>query len=206
MSETETKKRSVTLGVVISAVVVVVLIVAAVVLFSGGGTFADLVVITRDAEGAEVWRTYFTAEDCLIEALTEDPDAFDASLGRLEAQTAALASHVDQSLQNFDSFGTRPWQGEVRDALAAIVEHYAVWEDHLAKAGPLLGGIGSEPSSIAEGINAWIEQAQVAVDPISSTFEEAGAAFENAASTDADLELLESLFVPADVSCTSTAV
>ena len=108
-------------------------------LFSGGGNFADLVAITRDAEGAEVWRTYFTAEDCLIDALTEDPDAFDASLERLEAQTAALAAHVDESLATFDSFGTRPWQGEVRDALAAIVEHYAVWEDHLAKAGPLLG-------------------------------------------------------------------
>ncbi|CAN5193417.1 hypothetical protein BH18ACT5_BH18ACT5_19770 [soil metagenome] len=206
MSETENKKRKVTLGVGIALLVLVVLIVALVVLFSGGGSFADLVAITRDAEEAEVWRTYFTAEDCLIEALTESPDALDNSIERLVTQTEALASHVDESLATFDSFGTRPWQGEIRDAPAAIVEHYVAWEDHLAKAGPLLGGIGSEPSSIAAGINAWIEQAQGAVDPISSTFEEAGTAFESAATSDADGKLLDSLFVPADVSCTQTAV
>ncbi len=117
-----------------------------------------------------------------------------------------MAGHVDVSLTNLESFGTRPWQGGLRTAQQAIVDHYLVWEEHLATAGPVLDGIGSEPSSITDGITTWLELAQNAVEPISSTFEEAGVAFEEAADTDDDQQLIESLFVPADVSCTRTAV
>jgi hypothetical protein len=204
MSEVTTRRPKVWIWVVVALLVVGV--VAAVIAFTGGGSFAELVSITRDAEGAEVWRTYFTAEDCLIDALTENPEDLEASIDRLETQTAALAAHVEASLGSFDAFGTRPWQGELRDALAAIVEHYVVWEGHLANAGPILAAINSEPSSIADGITSWLELSQEAVDPISSTFEDAGVAFEEAATSDADDELLADLFVPADVSCTRTAV
>ncbi len=205
MNEGEPGSRKRTIGLVI-AVLALGLVVAGFVLLAGGGSFAELVDVTREAEGAEVWRTYFTAEDCLLDALTEDPEAIGGAIERLQDQTSALAGHVDVSLTNLESFGTRPWQGGLRTAQQAIVDHYLVWEDHLAAAGPVLDGIGSEPSSITDGITTWLELAQNAVEPISSTFEEAGVAFEEAAESDADRQLIESLFVPADVSCTRTAV
>ena len=205
MDEAEPGSRKRTIGLVI-AVLVVGLVVAGFVLLAGGGSFAELVDVTREAEGAEVWRTYFTAEDCLLDALTEDPEAISGAIERLQDQTSALAGHVDVSLTNLESFGTRPWQASLRTAQQAIVDHYVVWEEHLAAAGPVLDGIGSEPSSITDGITTWIELAQNAVEPISSTFEEAGVAFEEAAETGADQQLIEALFIPADVSCTRAAV
>jgi hypothetical protein len=204
MSEPVTNPKKT--GTIVVVLVLALLLGAVVVLFVGGGSFEELVAITREAEEAEVWRTYFAAEDCLVEALTEDPAAIDDSIDRLKSQTQALSAHVEASLVAFDDFGTRPWQGSLREALQAIVAHYAVWEDFLTDASPTLQAINSEPSSIAEGISTWLGLAQTAVEPISATFEDAGVAFEAAARTNADSDLLETLFVPADVSCTRTAV
>lgn len=205
MNGDERGSRKLSIGLAIAAIAVVLLVVG-VVLLAGGGSFAELVDLTREAEGAEVWRSYFTAEDCLLDALTEDPEAVGAAIERLQSQTTALADHVDVSLTNLEGFGTRPWQGNLRSAQQAIVDHYLVWEEHLAAAGPVLEGISSEPSSISDGITSWFELAQNAVEPIGSTFDEAGVAFEEAAETDEDQQVIESLFVPADVSCTRTAV
>ncbi len=47
-------------------------------------------IVTREAEGAEVWRTYFTAEDCLLDALTEDPEAISAAIERLARPNVPL--------------------------------------------------------------------------------------------------------------------
>jgi len=192
-------------GIVI-AVIAVLLVAAAVVVLSGGGSFAELVEMTEEAEGSEAWLTYFTAEDCFLQALTEAPEAFEEATERLESETAKLANHVDQSLIIFNTFGTRPWQDELRNAHEAIVAHYVVWEEHLTRAGPILAAINAEPTAIAQGIQLWLEQAQAAVEPISSTFEDAGVAFEAAATQGGETALIESLFVPAEVSCTRTAV
>jgi hypothetical protein len=204
MSEVKGRPRRWVVGLVVGALALLGGVAA--VLLVGGGSLQELVAITREAEEAEVWRSYFTAEDCLIDSLTEDPDSLGESIERLKEQTASLAAHVEGSLVKFDDFGTRPWQGNLRDAHLAIVDHYTVWEDFLTDAAPVLAEINSEPSSITAGITTWLELAQTAVDPISTTFEDAGTRFEAAARTDADRELLDSLFIPADVSCTRTAV
>jgi hypothetical protein len=204
MSEGEQRTRRTV--AIVTVAVIVALGAGLFALLAGGGSFAQLVAITRRAEEAEVWRTYFVAEDCLIDALTENPDAVTDSIARLRAQTDDLADHVEVSLQEFDGFGTRPWQGNLRTAREAIVAHYSVWEDFLADARPVLQEINSEPSSIAEGINAWLELAQTAIEPISATFEDAGVAFADAAHSDGDRELMETLFIPADVTCTRTAI
>lgn len=193
-------------AIIAGVVVATALIVAALLLFTGGESFADLVAVTQEAEGAEDWLTYFTAEDCLIEALTEDPASLNGAIDRLTSETERLTAHVDASLTALESFGTRPWQEALRMAQQAIVDHYLVWEDHLAATGPALDGINSELSSIENGISTWLELSQTAVEPISSTFDEAAAALMAAAESAEDRDLLESLFVPAEVSCTSTAI
>lgn len=193
-------------AMIAGVVVAMALIVAVLLIFTGGGSFADLVAVTKEAEGAEVWLTYFTAEDCLFEALTEDPSSINGAIDRLTSETELLAAHVEVSLTALESFGTRPGQDSLRIAQQGIVDHYLVWEDHLAATGPVLDGINSEPSSIENGISTWLELSQGAVEPISSTFDEAGDAFMAAAESAEDRDLLESLFVPAEVSCTSIAI
>jgi hypothetical protein len=102
--------------------------------------------------------------------------------------------------------GIQPWQGPVLAAREAIVAHYEVWENHLAESATVLQGINSEPSSILQGVQTWINLVVEATEPIEQTFNDAGAAFEEAASNEEQLASIETLFVPADVACTRTAV
>ena len=174
----------------------------------GRASFESLVTVTRDAEGDQIWLDYFIAQDCLVDAVVE---AGDIELGFTESQdlldrTDALARHVTASLDRFAELGIRPWEGPLLAAREAIVGHYQVWESHLAETATVLQGINSEPSSIISGVQTWINLVVEASEPIEQTFNDAGTAFEEAASNEEQLASIESLFIPADVSCTRTAI
>jgi hypothetical protein len=121
-------------------------------------------------------------------------------------QTDSLARHVAASLDRLAGLGIQPWEGPLLAAREAIVGHYKVWENHLAETATVLQGINSEPSSILSGVQTWINLVVEAAEPIEQTFNDAGAAFEEAAATEEQLASIESLFIPADVACTRTAV
>lgn len=174
----------------------------------GRSSFETLVTVTREAEGDQIWLDYFTAQDCLVDAVVE---AGDLELGFTESQdllgqTDALSRHVDASLDRFAELGIQPWQGPLLAAREAIVGHYEVWESHLAETATVLQGINSEPSSILQGVQTWINLVVEAAEPIEQTFNDAGTAFEEAAASEEQLASIATLFIPADVACTRTAV
>jgi hypothetical protein len=174
----------------------------------GRSSFESLVTVTREAEGDQIWLDYFIAQDCLVDAVVETGDlelGFTESQDLLD-QTDALSRHVNASLDRFAEVGIQPWQGPLLAAREAIVAHYEVWENHLAESATVLQGINSEPSSILQGVQTWINLVVEATEPIEQTFNDAGAAFEEAASSEEQLASIETLFVPADVACTRTAV
>ena len=175
-------------------------------LIRSGDSFEDLVDVTQQAEGDQIWIDYFVAQDCFFVAVLEDGDielAFTESQDLL-TQTDSLARHVGRSLESFAGLRFGPARGELERAREAIVAHYEVWDDHLAETAQVLAAINSEPSSVVAGAQSFAELASAAFEPIEATFNEAGAEFREAAGE--DQTALENLFEPADVSCTRTAV
>jgi hypothetical protein len=201
-------KSSLIIGVVVIALVLVGVGLWLALGSLGRSSFESLVTVTREAEGDQIWLDYFIAQDCLVDAVVETGDL---ELGFAESQdlldqTDALSRHVNASLDRFAELGIQPWHGPVLAAREAIVAHYEVWEDHLAESATVLQGIDSEPSSILQGVQTWINLVVEATEPIEQTFNDAGSAFEEAAASEEQLASIETLFVPADVACTRTAV
>ena len=199
-------------GLMITVIAIAVVVFGAGLWFAltslGRSSFESLITVTREAEGDQIWLDYFIAQDCLVDAVVETGDL---ELGFSEAQdlldqTDSLARHVSASLDGFAELGIQPWEGPLLAAREAIVGHYKVWENHLAETATVLQGINSEPSSILSGVQTWINLVVEAAEPIEQTFNDAGAAFEEAAATEEQLASIESLFIPADVACTRTAV
>ena len=199
-------------GLVVAVIVIALLLVGVGLWLAlgslGRSSFESLVTAAREAEGDQIWLDYFIAQDCLVDAVVETGDL---ELGYTESQdlldqTDALSRHVNASLDRFAEVEIQPWQGPVLAAREAIVAHYEVWENHLAESATVLQGISSEPSSILQGVQTWINLVVEATEPIEQTFNDAGAAFEEAASSEEQLASIETLFVPADVACTRTAV
>jgi hypothetical protein len=207
-SEPPKSKRS----LIITITAVALVVIGAGVWFAltslGRSSFESLVTVTREAEGDQIWLDYFIAQDCLVDAVVETGDlelGFSESQDLLD-QTDSLARHVSASLGRFAELGIQPWEGSLLAAREAIVGHYEVWKNHLAETATVLQGINSEPSSILSGVQTWINLVVEAAEPIEQTFNDAGAAFEEAAATEEQLASIESLFIPADVACTRTAV
>lgn len=201
----QSQKRSVWPWIIAALGLAVVGAVGAVFL-RGGTSFAELVEVTERAEGDQIWVDYFVAQDCFFVALAE---AGDIELGYEESQdlltqTDGLARHVDLSLESFDDLRFLPWQSQLTEAREAIVAHYQVWDDHLTDTTAVLSVINSEPSSVVEGFQSFVTLVTEALDPIESTFNEAGEVFREVAGEDSTL--LGGLFEPADVSCTRTAI
>jgi hypothetical protein len=199
-------------GLIITVIAIALVVIGGGLWFAltslGRSSFESLVTVTREAEGDEIWLDYFIAQDCLVDAVVETGDlelGFSESQDLLD-QTDSLARHVAASLDRFAELGIQPWEGPLLAAREAIVDHYEVWENHLAETATVLQGINSEPSSILSGVQTWINLVVEAAEPIEQTFNDAGAAFEQAASTEEQLASIESLFIPADVACTRTAV
>ena len=171
-------------------------------------TFDQLVGATRTAEGAEVWKTFFIAQDCFIDSVVEvaDPDlAFNEGLA-LREQTEFLARHVSTSLATFSDLSVLPFHRSLIAARDSIVAHYRVWDGHLANASAVLSGLDADPTALAIQFQAWVEVVVSDSEPIASTFADAETAFEMAARDDQARQAIANLFTPSEVECSRGAV
>ncbi len=171
-------------------------------------TFDSLVAATRTAEGAQVWRDFFIAQDCFIDSVVEvgDPElAFSEGLTLLD-ETDLLARHVDLSLASFVEVSVLPWHRNLAAARDAIGAHYEVWESHLGKAVATLSGLDPDPPLLAVDFQAWVDVVVADAEAIQSTFNDSESAFQLAAVDDSARQEIDNLFTPSDVECSRGAV
>jgi hypothetical protein len=171
-------------------------------------TFDSLVDTTRAAEGAQVWRDFFIAQDCFIDAVIEEGDpvlAFKEGLTLLD-ETDLLARHVDFSLDSFAEVSVLPWHGNLAAARDSIGAHYEVWDGHLSEAVAALSGLDSDPVVLAAQFQAWVDVVVAAAGAIESTFNDSESAFQLAAIDDSARQEIDALFTPSEVECSRGAV
>jgi hypothetical protein len=171
-------------------------------------TFDSLVETTRSAEGAQVWRDFFVAQDCFIDAAVEAGDAelaFNEGLSLLD-ETDLLARHVSLSLAAFADVSVLPWHGRLAAARDAIVAHYEVWDRHLVESATALEGLDSDPVVLAAQFQSWVELVVRDGEAIGTTFEDSESAFQLAALDDSSRQEIDALFTASDVECTRGAV
>ena len=171
-------------------------------------TFDSLVETTRTAEGDRIWRDFFVAQDCFIDAVVDAGDAelaFNEGLGLLD-ETDLLARHVSLSLASFADVSVLPWHGNLAAARDSIVAHYQVWEGHLGESAAALAGLDSDPVVLAGQFQAWVELVVADGEAIGSTFEDSESAFQLAALDDSSRQEIDALFTASDVECTRGAV
>lgn len=171
-------------------------------------TFTGLVDATRAAEGAPVWKEFFTAQDCFIDAVVEASDAelaFNEGLTLLE-ETDSLARHVDLSLASFSKVTVLPYHRALGLARDSIVAHYQVWDGHLARSLSILSLLDSEPTELAVQFQAWVDGVVADSEAIESTFNDAESAFQSAALDDPSRQTVDTLFTPSEAACSRGAV
>lgn len=171
-------------------------------------TFDSLVETTRAAEGAQIWKDFFIAQDCFIDAVVEAADAelaFNEGLTLLD-ETDLLARHVSLSLASFADVSVLPFHGALALARESIVAHYEVWDGHLAASGATLAELDSDPAELALQFQAWVDVVVADGEAIESTFNEAETAFQSAARNDPSRQEVDTLFTPSEVECTRGAV
>jgi hypothetical protein len=170
--------------------------------------FDSLVDTTRVAEGAQVWKDFFVAQDCFIEAVVEDGDAalaFNEGMTLLD-ETDLLARHVDFSLDSFARVSVLPWHRNLAAARESIEAHYQVWDEHLSESQAALAGLDPDPVVLAAQFQAWVDGVVAAAGAIESTFNDSEAAFEMAALDDSARSEIDALFTPSEVECSRGAV
>ena len=171
-------------------------------------TFDSLVDTTRAAEGAQVWKDFFVAQDCFIDAVIEDGDAalaFNEGMTLID-ETDLLARHVDFSLASFADVSVLPWHRNLAAARESIGAHYQVWDGHLSEALAALSGLDPDPVLLAAQFQAWVDLVVAAAGAIESTFNDSEAAFELAALDDSARSQIDALFTPSEVECSRGAV
>ncbi len=198
--------------IIVGALVGVIVVLALVGVFGTRAlyarTFDSLVDTTRDAEGAQVWKDFFIAQDCFIDAVVEDGDAelaFNEGMGLLD-ETDLLAGHVDLSLASFADVSVLPWHGNLAAARDSIRAHYEVWESHLAEAVATLSGLDPDPEVLAVQFQAWVDVVVADAEAIESTFIDSESAFQLAALDDSARQQIDALFTPSEVECSRGAV
>jgi hypothetical protein len=172
------------------------------------GSFDSLVATTREAEGAQVWRDFFIAQDCFIDAVVEAADAelaFNEGLTLID-ETDLLARHVTFSLSSFADLSVLPFHRRLAAARDSIVAHYEVWDGHLGESVTTLAGLDPDPAQLAVQFQTWVDVVVADSDAIASTFNDAEASFQEAALDDASRQEIDSLFTPSDVACSRGAV
>ena len=195
-------------GVLVGVIVVLALAGVFVARAVYSRTFESLVDTTRTAEGAQVWKDFFIAQDCFIDAVAEAGDAelaFNEGLTLLD-ETDLLARHVDLSLASFADVSVLPWHGNLAAARDAIGAHYEVWVRHLGDSAATLSGLDPDPAALAVQFQDWVDLVVADGDAIQSTFENSESAFEAAAQNDSDRQAIDALFTPSEVECTRGAV
>ena len=170
--------------------------------------FNRLVDLTIAAEGDQVWKDFFIAQDCFVASVVDDQNPGLAYTDGLELrdETARLAGHVDQSLATFAGAGVKPWHGSLSDARDAISAHYLVWDEHLVEAQTVLETLSELPEELVVTFQVWADSVVGAQDSITETFEDAEAAFVAAAPNPAAATEIDTLFTGSDVGCTRGSV
>jgi len=208
MSPTAKRRWPLVIGVLIAAIVVLALVGLFGTRALYSRTFDSLVATTRAAEGAQVWRDFFIAQDCFIDSVVQvgDPElAFNEGLTLLD-ETDLLARHVDLSLASFADVSVLPWHGNLAAARDAIGAHYEVWESHLGEAVATLSGLDPDPAVLAVQFQAWVDVVVADAEAIESTFNDSESAFRLAAVDDSARQEIDNLFTPSDVECSRGAV
>lgn len=204
-----TKRRwPLVVGVLVGAIVVLALVGVFGTRALYARSFDSLVDTTRAAEGAQVWKDFFIAQDCFIDAVVEDGDAelaFNEGLTLLD-ETDLLARHLDLSLALFADVSVLPWYGNLAAARDAIGTHYGVWESHLGEAVATLSGLDSDPEVLAVQFQAWVDVVVADAEAIESTFNDSESAFQLAALDDSARQEIDALFTPSEVECSRGAV
>ena len=197
---------------------IIVVLVAAVVVLSlafvvgtravYARTFDSLVAATRLAEGAQVWKDFFIAQDCFIDAVVEAGDAelaFNEGLALLD-ESDLLARHVTSSLSSFADISVLPIHATLAAARDAIISHYQVWESHLGRSETILSGLEADPADLAIRFQTWIDVVVADLEPIESTFTDSESAFQSAAIDDPSRLEIDTLFTPSETECSTGAV
>ncbi len=169
--------------------------------------FDRLVDLTAAAEGHQIWRDFFIAQDCFVAAVIDDQNPGLAYTDGVELldETIRLADHVDQALGTFSSAGVR-WEARLVAARDAIAAHYQVWDDHLIQGEAILATLSEEPAELAVTFQTWVDSVVAADEPIRETFEDAEAAFVLAAPSPAAISEVDTLFTGSTVGCTRGSV
>jgi hypothetical protein len=170
--------------------------------------FDHLVDLTSAAEGHQVWKDFFIAQDCFVVSVIDDqnPDLAYTDGLELRDETARLAEHVDGALETFAGAGVKPWQGKLRSARDAISEHYRIWDEHLIDAQTILESLSELPEELVLTFQVWVDSVVEAQDPITDSFNGAKDAFIAAAPHPAAGAEIETLFTGSDVGCTRGSV
>ena len=170
--------------------------------------FDHLVDVTAAAEGHQVWKDFFMAQDCFVVAVIDDQNPALAYADGLELrdETARLADHVDQAMETFAGAGVKPWHGLLRTARDAINEHYRIWDEHLVEGQTILESLSELPEELVLTFQVWADSVVQAQDPITETFEGAEAAFSAAAPSPAAAAEIDTLFTGSGVGCTRGSV
>jgi hypothetical protein len=169
-------------------------------------TFSSLVETTTSAEHDPVWIGFFVAQDCFIAAVIEEGNADLALTDGLQLLDASdlLSAHVVKSLGQFRELSILGFHRPLVAARDAIVAHYGVWNGHLEKTTAILSTLDED--DIAVVFQLWADVVVADGEPIEQTFNDAEAAFLDAARGGEALDEVDLLFTAADVACTRGAV
>jgi hypothetical protein len=209
---TEEKKGWKKVWIVLAAVLAVLLLVGAGLVFGGralySSTFDQLLAATEQAEGDPIWTSYFVAQDCFIDSVTEQQDLAmaEADVLTLAEQTMLLGDHVTTSLETFGELPVRVFQPRLVAARDAIHAHYQVWDEYLSVAGPLLGQVESDVTALPQVWDTWVAELVDSLDPIEQTFNDAEAAFKEAAPDEDAQQQVDQLFTASEAQCTRGSV
>jgi hypothetical protein len=170
--------------------------------------FDRLVDLTAAAEGHQVWRDFFIAQDCFVVAVIDDQNPGLAYTDGLELldETVNLADHVDRALGDFSTSGVKGWHEPLVEARDAIAAHYQVWDDHLVGAEAILGTLSEEAAELVVTFQAWADSVVQDQDSIAETFEDAETAFTAAAPSPGAATDVDRMFTSSTVSCTRGSV
>jgi hypothetical protein len=210
--EPEIEKSSKKVWLIILAVLVGLLLIGGGLFFGNRAlyrsTFDQLVDATEQAEGDPVWTSYFVALDCFVNSVIQEQDL---EMARADALTMAeetrlLGDHVATSLQAFEDLPVRVFQPRLVTARNAIHAHYQVWDDHLSTVEPLLAEVETDLAALPQVWDTWATEVSSSQDPIEETFNQAEAAFKEAAPDDGARDRVDVLFTASDAACTRGSV
>jgi hypothetical protein len=175
-----------------------------------GSTFDQLVDAAEQAEGDAVWTSYFVAQDCFVQSVAAgDLPQAQADAVALSEQSRLLGGHVDESLQSFGQVPVRVFQPRLVAARDAIHAHYQVWDEFFGATVPLLERVEEDVTVLPEVLDPWWSATLAAQDqagPVETTFNDAEAAFKEAASDDASRQRVDELFTASEARCTRGSV